>query len=334
MITLRWVRSIKVKFSIVIVAAIATAVVTSQVGYALGWPLWLRPTVAVVVSLLFVQVLAHGMTSPLRDMASAAHDIRRGGYGRRIETPSVDEVGQLAAAFNAMVADLEDADRQRRELVANVSHELRTPIAGIRAALENIRDGVVPPSDELLETIHGRVERLQRLVAELLDLSRLEAGDVTFERRRLSLADVVRGAIDEAQFDDPSVHVSFDAPVSTEMVGDPERLHQVVANLLQNATIHGAPPIGVSIVCDGPLLRMTVADAGPGLPPDAQERVFERFYRHATPDGSRPGTGLGLSIARWIVELHGGGISVAPNQPCGARFTVELPIAGFDNASS
>ena len=327
MFTLRWVRSIKVKFSIVIVIAIGAAVVMSQLGYALGWPLWLRPTLAFIVSLLFVQVLAHGMTSPLRDMAQAAQEISRGAYSHRIDTPSVDEVGQLATAFNAMAADLLDADRQRRELIANVSHELRTPIAGIRAALENVMDGVVPPTDELFHAMHGRVDRLQRLVAELLDLSRLEAGDIIFDVRPLSLAEVVQGAVEEARFDHPSVDISVAVPAGAVVSGDPERLHQVVANLLDNAMLHGAEPITVRADVGRRTVRLSVIDCGPGLPVGAHHRVFERFYRIAAPGEISPGTGLGLSIVRWIVELHGGTITAAPNGPNGTCFDVDLPLA-------
>lgn len=326
MFTLRWVPSIKLKFSIVIVVAVGVAVVMSQVGYLLGWPIWLRPMLATVVSLCFVQFLAHGMTSPLREMARAALDISRGRYSHRIETSSVDEVGQLAAVFNVMAAGLEDADRQRRELIANVSHELRTPIAGIRGAMENVIDGVVEIDADLLQSMHGRVERLQHLVDDLLDLSRLEAGDVSMDRRALPLADVVNGAVDEIRFDHPSVHVAVTVEDGLMVHGDPERLHQVVANLLQNAVLHGAAPIAVSAIADGNDARLMVSDGGRGLSAAERERVFERFYRATPPGEVRPGTGLGLAIVRWIVELHGGSITVAPNQPHGTRFDVLLPL--------
>jgi signal transduction histidine kinase len=326
MFTLRWVPSIKLKFSIVIEVAVGVAVVMSQVGYLLGWPIWLRPMLATVVSLCFVQFLAHGMTSPLREMARAAIDISHGRYSHRIETSSVDEVGQLAAVFNVMAAELEDADRQRRELIANVSHELRTPIAGIRGAMENVIDGVVEVGPELLQSMHGRIERLQHLVDDLLDLSRLEAGDVSMDRRPLLLADVVNGAVDEVRFDHPSVHIGVDVDLALTVEGDPERLHQVVANLLQNAVIHGAPPISVRAVAEGTSARLTVSDRGRGLTSDERERVFERFYRAAPPGEARPGTGLGLAIVRWIVELHGGSITAEADEPHGARFDVLLPL--------
>ena len=320
--SLRRVPSIKVKFSLVIVGAIGVAVLMSQVGYSLGWPLWLRPTIAIVVSLGFVQLLAHGMTRPLRDMATAAQQISRGEYHQRVDTQSVDEVGQLAQAFNTMAEELVDADRQRRELIANVSHELRTPIAGIRAALENVIDGVVSPSTELMSTMHGRIERLQRLVEDLLDLSRLESGAVALHREALLVSEVIGGAVDEARFDNPSVHIAVDVADGLRVSGDAERLHQVVANLLENAIRHGASPITVSATSTRNGVQLVVTDCGAGLTSAAAEHVFDRFFR-----GGSSGTGLGLAIARWIVELHDGTIAVAANEPHGARFTVSLPLS-------
>jgi signal transduction histidine kinase len=328
MFSLRWVRSIKLKFSIVIVLAIATAVVMSQIGYSLGWPIWLRPVLAAALSLLLVQIFARGMTSPLRDMAAAAGGIQKGDYGARITTPSVDEVGQLAVAFNAMAASLEEADRLRRELIANVSHELRTPIAGVRGGLENIIDGVVEPTNEMMIAMHGRIDRLQRLVDDLLDLSRLESGDVALHRQPSHLVDVVLGAVDEVRFDHPSVHIAIDVPKHITVAVDPERLHQVVANLLENALLHGAEPFAIAahVVDDNVLLA--VSDGGAGLPDDPQARddLFRRFHRRETDGSLRPGSGLGLAIARWIVELHGGTISAHPNEPNGARFEVRLKV--------
>jgi signal transduction histidine kinase len=327
-LSLRWVRSIKLKFSIVIVLAIATAVVMSQVGYSLGWPLWLRPVLAAAVSLTFVQVFARGMTSPLREMSSAAKGISAGDFGARVTTASVDEVGQLAVAFNSMASHLEEADRQRRDLIANVSHELRTPIAGIRGALENLIDGISVPTAELLQAMHGRVERLQHLVDDLLDLSRLESGDVAFDCQPSILADIVHGAVDEVRFDHPSVHISIDVPTDIVVMVDPERFHQVVANLLENALVHGAPPFAVQARSMTDRSILSVTDGGSGLPLDdrAREELFQRFHRGRIDGSIRPGSGLGLSIVRWIVELHGGTISAQPNLPSGSRFEVNLPM--------
>ncbi len=318
---LKLTRSIKAKFSIVILAAIGTAVVTSQVGYSLGWPLWVRPTVAAAVSLIAVQFLAKGMTQPLRDMAKAARHMATGDYTQRVETSSVDEVGQLAAAFNSMAEAVADADRQQRDLIGNVSHELRTPIAGLRATLENILDGVTEPTPGVLTIMADRVGRLERLVSDLLDLSRLEAGMAPLTTSVVNLRDILDDAVDECVAANPSARITVDAAHAIVLTADPGRLHQVVSNLLANAIAHGDGPIAVTAATSGTQLKLIVADQGRGLDGDT-DRLFERFYRA---DNSSTGTGLGLAIVRWIVDLHGGTVSAEPNQPTGARFIVTLP---------
>lgn len=322
-------RSIKEKFSIVIIAAIGMAVTTSQVGYALGWPIWVRPIVAATVSLVVVQFLARGMTRPLRAMTEAARSIAGGSSHEPIETSAVDEVGQLAAAFNSMVADLALADQQRRDLVANVSHELRTPIAGLKATLENLVDGVSEPSPELLRAMYGRIERLHRLVEDLLDLSRLEAGTIGLSMTEVGLRRLVSGAVDECLLDhtDAEVHIA----IADDLVvpADSARLHQVVCNLVENALRHGRGPVRISVIERARTVELTVSDSGSGLPGVSTDQVFERFYRADAARANTGGTGLGLAIVRWITELHGGHVSASntgpPDAPSGASFLITLP---------
>jgi signal transduction histidine kinase len=318
--------SIKTKFAIVILAAIGTAVVTSQVGYAFGWPIWLRPIVAAALSLIAVYFFARGLTRPLRDMAAASLSIARGNYDQRVHTASVDEVGQLAQAFNSMAADLAEVERNRKELVANVSHELRTPIAGLRATLENIADGVAEPTPETINAMLERVGRLQRLVTDLLDLSRFESGSVPLHREPVHLASLVAAATDDCQRDHPTAVLSSTVADDTFVLADPERLHQVLANLLDNGVRHGGPRVEVSshVSASGDV-AIVVSDNGPGLTPADSEHAFDRFYRAADRRDDDGGTGLGLAIVRWIVDLHGGRITIEPNDPCGARFVVTLP---------
>ena len=321
-------RSIKAKFAIVIVVAIAVATTTSQLWYTLGWPIWLRPVVAAVVSVVAVQFLAHGMTKPLRDMVRASKEIARGRYDMRVETPSVDEVGQLAEAFNLMAGELADVDRQRRELVATVSHELRTPIAGLRATLENLADGVVEPGPDVMQAMLGRTTRLQSLVEDLLDLSRLEAGIVPLRRDRLELSLLVAAALDECRHDFPDASITMNVADDVLVDADPDRLHQVVVNLVENAIRHGGGEVVVSSTTRPGSLDIMVSDNGPGLAPEERDAVFERFHRavprtSAGADGS--GTGLGLAIVRWIALLHGGSVRAESNEPTGARFVVSLP---------
>jgi signal transduction histidine kinase len=251
-----------------------------------------------------------------------------GDYSRRVTASSRDEVGELARAFNEMAAELSEVDRFRRDLVANASHELRTPLTALQAKLENLVDNVESADDEALRAMLRQVDRLSRLVSQLLDLSRLESGSVPLERESFLAADVVADAANEILLHSPHVVIHIDVPRELGIDGDRERVHQVLANLLANAARHSPPhePITVHGRRAGARTAIEVCDRGPGIAPGDEQRVFERFYRadaaRAADDG---GAGLGLAIARWVVELHGGEIRVASNQPTGCRMIVELP---------
>jgi signal transduction histidine kinase len=325
--------TIKRKLGVAIVVAVAVSSLVSTAGLRFGIPLVLRPVIAAAIALAMVQVLARGMTSPLREMASAARAMARGEHGRRVTATSRDEVGELARAFNVMAAELEEVDRVRRDLVANVSHELRTPITALQAVLENLVDGVEAPNPETFRTMLKQVERLGRLVSQLLDLSRLESGTVPLQRRPFAVRALLEDAAEECRLHAPAtpVEVRVDPPDLT-VDADPERVHQVVANLLENAVRHSPPASPVSVTASttdtGRHIRLEVADTGPGIPEDEAGRVFERFYRadaaRASADG---GAGLGLAIARWIVDLHGGSIRPERREPHGCRMVVDLPSA-------
>ncbi len=322
--------SIKVKLGVVIVATVWGTALVLAAGHRLGLSLPLRATLAALLGLIIVQVLARGMTSPLREMAAAASAMARGDYGRRVRATSNDEVGDLARAFNAMAGELGDADRMRRELVANVSHELRTPLGALQALLENLADGVEPPDPAALRTALAQTERLGRLVAQLLDLSRLESGALEVEHVPFGVRTLLEQAARESALGDRPVRLKVRVePGDLVTNGDPERLHQVVANLLDNAVRHSPPEGRVWLSAHAATAGRTtivVADEGPGIPPEEIERVFERFHRtdaaRATRDG---GTGLGLAIARWIVDAHGGVIRAEPREPHGCRMVVEIP---------
>ncbi|HEY0397569.1 MAG TPA: ATP-binding protein, partial [Acidimicrobiia bacterium] len=269
--------------------------------------------------------------SPLREMAAASRAMAQGQYGRRVTASSRDEVGELARAFNAMAAELAETDRMRRDLVANVSHELRTPITALQAGLENLVDGVEPPGPEQLRTMLKQAERLGRLVTQLLDLSRLESGAIPLQRSTFKVLPVLEDAADESRLHAPHVQVSVsvDEP-GLAADGDPERVHQVVANLLENAIRH-SPTGGKVEVRAHPekgRVAIEVLDEGPGIPEEEASRVFERFYRADTARSSSVGgAGLGLAIARWIVDLHGGDIRAERRTPTGCRMVVLLPGA-------
>jgi signal transduction histidine kinase len=322
--------SIKLKLGAVIVAAVAATVAVVSLGERVGLSPVVTGIVAAAVALVMVQLLAHGMTFPLREMVAAARAMARGDYGRRVTATSRDEVGELARAFNTMAGELAEVDRMRRDLVANVSHELRTPIGALRAKLENLVDDVEPVDRATLEAMLRQTERLANLVEQLLDLSKLESGTVPLERSSFMAARLLERVVEEwrprAEVRDVRLETDVQ-PGELVLHGDEERLHQVLENLVANAVRHSPRGGRVHVRACGRngVVRLEVADEGRGIPPNEAERVFERFYR---PDQARSqgagGSGLGLAIARWIVDLHGGTIRVEPGDPHGCTMVVEL----------
>ncbi|MDX8031174.1 HAMP domain-containing sensor histidine kinase [Lentzea sp. BCCO 10_0856] len=308
------VRSIKLKLGIVIV--VSGCVSFAYFRYVTGWLPPRTTLIALVLGLLTSQLLAHGMTSPLREMTSAARSMASGDYSRSVRATSSDEVGQLAEAFTVMAADLAAADQQRRELIANVSHELRTPISALQAVLENVVDGVAVADAATMKTALAQTERLGRLVTELLDLSKIDAGVLSLNREVLSVSSLVADVVAEAAVAAPAASFSIDVPGDLEVLADGERLHQVLVNLVDNAARHGPTGglVSVSGSSAGASVVLEVRDEGPGIALADRSRIFERFTRGERAGGG--GTGLGLAIARWVVDLHGGTIAVVDPGSC------------------
>ena len=323
------VYSLKIKLGAVIFSAVAVTVFVFWLCLKAGvWPS-VSGIIAGSVALVMVRFLARGMTSPLREMSDAARAMAKGNYDSRVAATSRDEVGELAQAFNKMAAELAETDRVRRDLVANVSHELRTPITALQAALENLADGVAEPDPRQFRTMLSQVERLGRLVQQLLDLSRLQAGVVPLAREEFQIEPVLEHAVREQRLHQPDVEVAVHVePGDLTADGDPERVHQVVANLLENA-VRFTPRGGVVQVHARRTdlgVTIEVIDEGPGIPEADRSRVFERFERlDAARSSLDGGAGLGLAIARWIVDLHGGEIHPEDHEPHGTRMVVTLP---------
>ncbi|MDI1464239.1 HAMP domain-containing sensor histidine kinase [Catellatospora sp. KI3] len=339
-------RSIKLKLGILLGISGATGL--SVFYFSLGGIPWRTAISAAMVGVITLQVLAHGMTKPLREMTAAARSMARGDYSRRVRATSRDEVGTLARAFNLMAADLAANDQQRRELIANVSHELRTPITALQGVLENMVDGVSTADPATLRTALAQTQRLSRLVTELLDLSKVDAGAAALQRVPVPVAEFLATVVEEAGLNSPKTRFRLDGVVAHTISADPARLHQVFANLLENAARH-SPPWGLVTVSarpEGATTVFEVLDQGIGIAPAHRERVFERFTTKVSRPGamspaadtdrrgSRPaqtarsdgGTGLGLAIARWAVELHHGTIAIVdPPAGVGCRVRITLP---------
>jgi signal transduction histidine kinase len=327
------VRSVKVKLGLLVAASVLVAVVVTSIGKAAGVPVWLGIPVTVALALGVTQLLAVGMTSPLREMTAAAQRMAAGDHDVRVTATSRDEVGELADAFNRMAEELTAVDRQRRELVANVSHELRTPLTALNALLENLADGVADPDPDALRAALAQGERMAVLVGDLLDLSRVDAGKAPLARGPVVLRELLDAAVAEASAGGRPVEYDVRVtPPDLAVVGDPARLHQLVANLLDNAARHGPPDgvVSVRAARTGDRWALEVADQGSGVAPEHRERAFERFgtLSDVAAGTAGGGTGLGLAIARWVTDLHGGAIRFVDPEPGqnGARVRAEIPV--------
>lgn len=340
-------RSVKAALGALVIASVVITTLLALFAVHSATELRVITIFSIIASLLITQFVAQSLTAPLDEMTDAARAMADGDYSRRVEQVRRDEFGELAEMFNKMAADLESVDQHRKELVANVSHELRTPIAALRAVLENVVDGVSEADPETMRTSLAQTERLGRLVDHLLDLSRLDNGVVPLHARRFEVWPYLAGVLKEANMSKGSGHARTDvhlhldvSPPELTAHADAERLHQVVANLIDNAVKHSPAHGRVTVRArrgDGEeSLEVEVLDEGAGIPEAERATVFERFSRtknagpgtaaqrtggQGTGDG---GTGLGLAIARWAVDLHGGSIRVAES-PRGCRIRVTLP---------
>lgn len=287
------------------------------------------------LSLALSLALAGGMTRPLRAMALAAEAISQGDFGHRVPPGPRDEVGLLAEAFNSMAERLDRLLAARRALLAAVSHELRTPLTSIQGFVTALREQMIPAAE--VERTYGIIQeeiaRLRRLIDDLFELSKLEAGQTTLRFQPVPVAELVQAAAERGRIlagtDGAHIGVEVGAGAGTAVL-DPDRVVQVLGNLVQNA-IRFTPATGRIIlrVHDAEAaVRFEVEDTGAGIAAADQAHVFERFYT-AEPSRSRPGagTGIGLSIAREIVRAHGGrmGVRSAPGE--GSLFWFELPRA-------
>src|SRR5918996_2631491 len=286
------------------------------------------PVIGLVIAVLVAIRLVRGIgraAVPLSEIIEASARIEAGEVGVQVSERGPADVRALARAFNAMSAGLADTDAQRRRLLSDVSHELRTPLTVIQGNLEAIIDGVYPADDAHLAPILDEARLLARIVDDLRTLASAEAGRLSLERESVELrrlaSDLAAGFT--AHADAVGVALTVDAPDAPAIEADPERLRQVLANLVANAL--RATPAGGSVTIrvrdesDGAVVEVT--DTGAGIPPAELERVFERFYRSPESRGS----GLGLPIAREIVRAHCGTIEARSQPRAGTTVTVRLP---------
>jgi signal transduction histidine kinase len=285
------------------------------------------------VALVLGSLLAWQLTAPLRALTQAAHHLADG-EATQVAVRSADEIGQLGTAFNQMAQSLSRQEMLRRNMMADIAHELRTPLSVIRGDLEALLDGVYEPSPEALASLQEETLLLSRLVNDLQALAQAEAGQLRLERKATDLSRLLEGVVAgfDLQAESHNQRLRLDLAADLPLVDvDPQRVRQVVANLLSNALRHA--PAGVDggegrvVVAAGVhegMAQVSVSDDGPGIPAGEVAHVFDRFWRGGA--ARAEGSGLGLAIARELVRAHGGRIWVESEVGQGSRFSFTLPL--------
>ncbi|MBI9045859.1 MAG: HAMP domain-containing protein [Anaerolineaceae bacterium] len=283
-----------------------------------------------ILSLVLAIVFAYLLLKPISRLEKAAINMADGDLSQRVEVKGKDELAALGIAFNHMASSLEKAELNRQSMTADIAHELRTPLSIQRANLEAMIDGVYPLDKENLERLVSQNQLLVRLVEDLRTLALADSGELQFHKRLTDLNRLVKIVADRffAQAEEKDIQLAFyQVEKCEEMMVDPDRIEQILTNLLQNAIRYGKEKgkIDVSMVCNNDQIEIKVHDNGPGIPDELLTEVFERFFRkdkaRSREDG---GTGLGLAIARQLARAHGGDLLAANHPAGGAEFTLIL----------
>jgi two-component system OmpR family sensor kinase len=263
---------------------------------------------------------------PIAEVTRVADAIAAGDRSRRVAEPAPrTEAGHLARAFNVMLDEQQASEDRLRRFVADASHELRNPVAAIGGFADLYRHGAIEPDqlDDVMRRIGQESARMRGLVEDMLLLARLDEAR-PLERGPVDLTQLVADAALDASASHPSRNVRVSGAPRARVVGDEARLRQVVGNLVTNALVHTDGDVRVAVHAFSDHATVTVADDGPGLDPDAQELVFDRFWRGDVARSSS-GTGLGLPIVRSVVDAHGGTVTMASARDAGTTITVSLP---------
>jgi signal transduction histidine kinase len=296
----------------------------------------LSGAIAFALSILLALWMAKTLSHPLQRAAMAAERVAAGDYSTSLDIAVPDEARRLGESFNAMTRAVASSQQSQRDFVANVSHELRTPLTSIHGFAQAILDGTASDTSSIRRAatvIHDEADRLSRMVHKLLDLTRLESGEISISWTHIDLAALLASCVDHFSLlaSDRGIELHTDIPEGLYVTGDGDRLVQVFTNLLDNALKYTSAGgrVTLSAKTDNRTVTVSVADTGVGIPEADLPRIFERFYRvdkSRSRDTStqRTGVGLGLAIASQIVHAHGGQIAVESIPDLGTRFTVRL----------
>lgn len=294
----------------------------------------LATAVALPLGVIASLIVSDQIATPIKRLASASGRIAKGEYRERVPAGGPAEIDALASSFNAMAATLERVEQRRVELIGDVAHELRTPVTALRGYVEGLADGVFTPSPETWSKLGEETARLNRLVEDLQELSRAEAGQFSLTTAPVQALEVVRAAVGrlEQSFAETGLVLEVDVRAGLPPVhADFDRVVQVLTNLLTNALKYTPPPgrVAVSVTREANQLCFRVRDSGLGIAPDHLPHLFERFYRVDRSRARRSGgSGVGLTIARALAQAMGGTLTADSQGPGqGSTFTLRLPLA-------
>lgn len=320
-------------------AAIIVAKPAASLGQVVGdlMPrLLFSGLIGVAAALVLGFLLSQSVAAPLRNIARAARSVARGNYRQRVPATGPTEVRDLAANFNRMTEEVQRSQQTLRDFLANISHELKTPLTSIHGFSEALLDGTIDDPSGIQRSariINDESNRVLRLVQELLDLSRIESGQVPMGQDALNLNELFDhiAEVFALRSEDTGVKLEMNLQGRPRILGDFDRLEQVMNNLLDNAFRHTPSGGTVRITSRNfqpDTVQVTVSDTGRGISAEDLPHLFERFYRSSATNESKRGHGLGLAISREIVRAHGGEIWATSEPGKGTTFVFTLPAAG------
>jgi two-component system sensor histidine kinase BaeS len=277
-----------------------------------------------LISIIAGILASRRLAGPILELVDASGDIAAGNLSRRVKNAGTDEIGRLSKSFNCMANGLEAQEKLRRTLLSNAAHELRTPLAIISGELEGMLDGVLPTDRSALHSLHEEARRLTAIMDGVDELSRAEASALNLNKESFELRPYLSNIAGRFQriFSDKRAVLSLDCPDQLQVDADPDRLSQIVINLISNSikAVSSGGRVAITASLDGNRVCIEVMDDGSGIAAEDLPHIFERFYK-----GRNGGLGLGLAIVQELVTAHGGMVSASSSESLGTSFRVVLP---------
>ena len=301
----------------------------AEFAESLAQPVIQSAIIGLIIAIVMASVISRTIARPLQAVSEAATAIAMGDLEQAVPVSGPAEVRAVAEAFNTMSEEVRDTQQAQQDFMANVSHDLKTPLTSIQGYSMAIMDGTMKDPKQAAEIIHDEASRLTRMVIELTDLARLQAGSLSIHFSEINLSDIAKVVAQKLAVvaRDKQITLRVDTEPIPTIAGDGDRLVQVLNNLIGNAIKYtpkgGTVLVKTQQVADG--VEVIIQDTGVGIPAKDLARIFERFYQVDKARGPQRGTGLGLAITHEIVEAHGGNIHVKSEVDKGTRFTIWFP---------